>query len=77
MTKPIHILSTKEYLVVSVRSRAAAKSFIYALCSWEQDLEIGSNLNVQKPNAREALDLFLRRYTGWERLKEETIAKDA
>lgn len=59
------------------KSRASAKRFIYALLLGAGLWKLAQILECSEPECREALDRLLRKYTGWQRLKEEVIPRDA
>jgi len=59
------------------KSRAAAKRFIYALLLGAGMWKLSQVLDCSEPECQEALNRLLRRYTGFARLKETVIPKDA
>lgn len=59
------------------RSRAAAKRFIYALLLGAGLGKLAEILGCTTPQAEEALNRLLERYTGWAHLKENVFPKDA
>lgn len=59
------------------KSRAAAKRFIYALLLGAGLGKLAEILGCSQPEAQEALDRLLTRYSGWAYLKEEVFPKDA
>ncbi len=59
------------------KSRQAAKRFIYALLLGAGIGKLAQILQCSDTEAREALDRILERYTGFAKLKTETIPKDA
>lgn len=70
--------SFNKYVLGSVcKSRAAAKRFIFALLLGAGLEKLASILDASRPQAQEALDRILNRYTGFARLKKTVIPKDA
>jgi DNA polymerase I-like protein with 3'-5' exonuclease and polymerase domains len=59
------------------KSRAAAKRFVYALLLGAGLGKLTEILGCSPPEAEEALDRLLKRYTGWAYLKEKVFPKDA
>lgn len=59
------------------RSRAAAKRYIYALLLGAGQGKLREILDCSEEAAREAYDRLLSRYTGFARLKETIIPRDA
>jgi DNA polymerase family A len=58
------------------KSRQAAKRFVYALLLGGGIGKLAQILGCTEPEAREALDRLLQRYTGFAYLKKEVIPKD-
>lgn len=58
------------------KSRQAAKRCIYALLLGAGLGKIAEVLECSEPEAKEALDRLLVRYTGWDFLKKEVLPKD-
>jgi DNA polymerase I len=59
------------------KTRAAAKRFIYALLLGAGLWKLSQILECTEAECREALDSLLRRYAGWQRLRDEEIPRDA
>lgn len=59
------------------KSRQIAKRFIYALLLGAGLSKLAQILECSESEAREALDRLLRRYQGWQTLKEKEIPNDA
>jgi len=59
------------------KSRAAAKRFIYALLLGAGLPKLAEILGCSIPEAEQALDNLMGRYTGWAKLKAERFPKDA
>lgn len=59
------------------KDRAAAKRFIYALLLGAGVWKLSQILECTETECREALDRLLRRYSGFDLLKQKTIPKDA
>jgi DNA polymerase-1 len=59
------------------KSRAAAKRFIYALLLGAGLPKLAEILGCTIPEAQQALDNLLDRYSGWQTLKEQVFPKDA
>lgn len=59
------------------KSRAAAKRFIYALLLGAGLWKLAQVLECSESDVREALDRLLRRYSGWQTLRETDIPRDA
>lgn len=59
------------------KSRAAAKRFIYALLLGAGNWKLSQILECSETECKEALNRLLKRYEGWQRLKDISIPKDA
>jgi DNA polymerase-1 len=59
------------------KTRAAAKRFIYALLLGAGLEKLAAILGCSKDEAQEALNRLIQRYSGFARLKQEVIPKDA
>jgi DNA polymerase-1 len=59
------------------KTRAAAKRFIYALLLGAGLWKLSQILECSETECRQALDSLLRRYQGWQRLREQEIPRDA
>jgi DNA polymerase family A/RNase H-like protein len=58
-------------------TRAAAKRFIYALLLGAGLPKLAAILECSESECSKALDRLLERYTGWQRLREQDIPRDA